>query len=193
MIKIPRCREEGDLALEEEDEAGGDFQHRGLKPTEDRFMRLDDMERFVRAAEQREMDDDEDDEEQTGDDSGNDQILNICRHSYADMCSICPRQSTMAATLLHVMRCCVCSIGSLQLIDYAMQMKIRTVSRAAGAGPGRQRWTARMRQPWMSCSTRPAGNPAAGESNTMLATNCTGVVTLQEHESQVVANAGMWS
>ena len=31
-------------------------------------MRLDDMERFVRAAEQREMEDD--DEELTGDDSG---------------------------------------------------------------------------------------------------------------------------
>ncbi|CAK0787054.1 hypothetical protein CVIRNUC_010270 [Coccomyxa viridis] len=66
-------REEGDLALEVEEEAGGELQHRGLRPTEDRFMRLDDMERFVRAAEQREMDDDEDDEDLTGDDSDEDE------------------------------------------------------------------------------------------------------------------------
>ena len=85
VIKILRCREEGDLALEEEDEAGGEFQHSGLKPTEDRFMRLDDMERFVRAAEQREMDDD-DDEDLTGDDSGDYHIPTICRHLHADMC-----------------------------------------------------------------------------------------------------------
>ena len=78
-------REEGDLALEVEDEAGGGFQHSGLKPTEDRFMRLDDMERFVRAAEQREMDD-EDDEELTGDDSGDDQILTIRCHLCAERC-----------------------------------------------------------------------------------------------------------
>jgi len=58
---------------EDVDEEGeGEFNQRGLKPTEDRFMRLDDMERFVKAAEQREMeDDDEDDEELTGGDSGN--------------------------------------------------------------------------------------------------------------------------
>ena len=86
-MKVLCCREEGDLALEAEDEAGGDFQHSGLKPTEDRFMRLDDMERFVRAAEQREMDDD-DEEEQTGDDSGEDHILNIFRHLHADLCYI---------------------------------------------------------------------------------------------------------
>ena len=51
-----------------EEEAGAAFNQRGLKPTEDRFMRLDDMERFVRAAEQREMEDN--DEELNGDDSG---------------------------------------------------------------------------------------------------------------------------
>ena len=98
VMKSLRCREEGDLALEVEDEAGGDFQHSGLKPTEDRFMRLDDMERFVRFAEQREMDDDEDEEEQTGDDSGDDHILTISRHMHAEMRCICPRQSTMAAS-----------------------------------------------------------------------------------------------
>lgn len=53
-----------------EEEAGAAFSQRGLKPTEDRFMRLDDMERFVQAAEQREMEDDDNDEELTGDDSG---------------------------------------------------------------------------------------------------------------------------
>lgn len=53
-----------------DEEAGAAFNQRGLKPTEDRFMRLDDMERFVRAAEQREMEDDEDDEDVTGDESG---------------------------------------------------------------------------------------------------------------------------
>lgn len=56
------------------DEEGEDeFDQRGLKPTEDRFMRLDDMERFVKAAEQRENEDDddeEDDEELIGGDSG---------------------------------------------------------------------------------------------------------------------------
>lgn len=54
-------------------EGEGEFNERGLKPTEDRFMRLDDMERFVKAAEEREMedDDDEDDEELPGGDSGN--------------------------------------------------------------------------------------------------------------------------
>ena len=50
-------------------------------------MRLDDMERFVRAAEQREMDDDEDEEEQTGDDSGDDHILNICRQAACRYCA----------------------------------------------------------------------------------------------------------
>ena len=82
---------------------------------------------------------------------------------------------------------------SMQLTDCAMQMKMRMGSMAAGAGLGRQRWTARMRQPWMNCSTRPAGSLAAGESSTMLAMDCTGVVRLQYHGSQVVANAGMWS
>ena len=55
---------------EAEEEAGAAFSQRGLKPTEDRFMRLDDMERFVRAAEEREMADDEDDEDLMGDESG---------------------------------------------------------------------------------------------------------------------------
>ena len=98
-MKVLRCREGGDLPLEVEEEAGGDFQHRGLKPTEDRFMRLDDMERFVRAAEQREIDDDDDDEDLTGGDSGDDHIPTICHCSHADMCYIRPRQSTMAAPL----------------------------------------------------------------------------------------------
>ena len=115
VIKVLRCREEGDLALEAEDEAGGDFQHSRLKPTEDRFMRLDDMERFVRAAEQREMDDDEDEEEQTGDDSGDDHILNICRHLHAELCSICRMRSTTAASpCLCVVYCCVCSMDHMQ-------------------------------------------------------------------------------
>ena len=87
LMMVLRCRKEDDLALEVEDEAGEEFQHSGLKPTEDRFMRLDDMERFVRAAEQREIDD-EDDEELTGDDSGNDHILKIRRHLRAEMCCI---------------------------------------------------------------------------------------------------------
>ena len=82
VMRILCCREEGDPALEVEDEAGGEFQHSGLKPTEDRFMRLDDMERFVRAAEQREMEDG-DDEELTGDDSGADALLNTCRDLHA--------------------------------------------------------------------------------------------------------------
>ena len=86
-------REEGDLILEAEDAAGGGFQHSGLKPTEDRFMRLDDMERFVRAAEQREMDD-EDDEELTGDDPGDDRILTICCHLHAERCYTCATQIT---------------------------------------------------------------------------------------------------
>ena len=53
-----------------EEQAGAAFKQRGLKPTEDRFMRLDDMERFVRVAEEREMEDDEDDEDLMGDESG---------------------------------------------------------------------------------------------------------------------------
>ena len=88
VMKVLRRREEGDLALEVEEEAGGELQHRGLRPTEDRFMRLDDMERFVRAAEQREMDDDEDDEDLTGDDSGDNDILTICCQARADICCI---------------------------------------------------------------------------------------------------------
>ena len=51
-------------------------------------MRLDDMERFVRAAEQREIDDDDDDEDLTGGDSGDDHIPTICHCSHADMCYI---------------------------------------------------------------------------------------------------------
>ena len=69
---VHECRDEDEDGAEDrdisEEEAGAAFDQRGLKPTEDRFMRLDDMERFVRAAEQREMEDD--DEELTGDDSG---------------------------------------------------------------------------------------------------------------------------
>ena len=66
-------KEDGDWAEDmdhPEEEAGAAFSQRGLKPTEDRFMRLADMERFVRAAEQREMEDGDEDEELTGEDSG---------------------------------------------------------------------------------------------------------------------------
>ena len=152
MMKVVCCRDEGDLALEAEDEVGGEFQRSGLKPTEDRFMRLDDMERFVRAAEQQDMDDDEDADEQTGDDSGDDQTLTICRHMHGRGAMHNLSRGTMASSLRsHVILCCVCSMENMQLTDCVVQMMIGIVSMAAGAGLGRQRWTARMRQPWMNC------------------------------------------
>ena len=54
-------REEDEEAAEEEGFTGKD-----LKPTEDRFLRLHDMERFVQAAERAELDDDEDEDMSEG-------------------------------------------------------------------------------------------------------------------------------
>ena len=54
-------REEDVEAAEEEG-----FSGKGLKPTEDRFLRLHDMERFVQAAERAELDDDEDEDMSDG-------------------------------------------------------------------------------------------------------------------------------
>lgn len=54
-------REEDVEKAEEEDFIG-----KGLKPTEDRFLRLHDMERFVQAAERAELDGDEDEDMSEG-------------------------------------------------------------------------------------------------------------------------------
>lgn len=50
--------------VEEAEEEG--FIGKGLKPTEDRFLRLHDMERFVQAAERAELDGDKDEDMSEG-------------------------------------------------------------------------------------------------------------------------------
>ena len=58
MAQIVMCLREEDVEGAEEE----GFIGKGLKPTEDRFLRLHDMERFVQAAERAELDGDEDED-----------------------------------------------------------------------------------------------------------------------------------
>ena len=72
-----------------------------------------------------------------------------------------------------------------------MQMKSKMVSMAVAAGLGRQRLTARMRQPWMNCSMRPADSLALGESHTLLVMNCAGPIRMRLLGCQIMTNAGL--